>query len=95
MASKYYGDMCFSDGEYEKDGQKKKTWAKFGSVFKDEETGRLSVKSCLFSKEGRWFNIFEKKPKPQQQNQEKTYTQPGNEYKGQEPPPPSDGDEPF
>lgn len=44
MASKYYGDLVFSTGEYEKDGETKKRWAKAGAVFRDDETGSMSVK---------------------------------------------------
>lgn len=45
MASKYYGDLIFSTREYEdKDGNKKKAWSKAGAVFKDDETGRMSIK---------------------------------------------------
>jgi hypothetical protein len=44
MASKYYGDLVFSTGEYEKDGETKKRWSKAGAVFRDDETGNMSVK---------------------------------------------------
>lgn len=44
MASKYYGDLVFSTGEYEKDGETKKRWSKAGAVFRDDETGSISIK---------------------------------------------------
>lgn len=44
MASKYYGDLVFSTGEYEKDGETKKRWSKAGAVFRDDETGNISIK---------------------------------------------------
>ena len=44
MASKYYGDLVFSTGEYEKDGETKKRWSKAGAVFRDSETGSISIK---------------------------------------------------
>lgn len=44
MSSKYYGDLVFSTGEYEKDGETKKRWSKAGAVFRDDETGSMSVK---------------------------------------------------
>ena len=44
MASKYIGAVCFSSGEYEVNGEKKKRWSKAAAAFKDEETGRVSFK---------------------------------------------------
>lgn len=42
--SKYIGDLCYSTGEYEKDGEKKKRWSKAAAVFKNEETGSVTYK---------------------------------------------------
>lgn len=43
MANKYIGDICFSNGEYEKDGEKKKRWVKAGPAF-ENENGDISFK---------------------------------------------------
>jgi hypothetical protein len=42
--SKYIGDLCFSTGEYEKDGTTKKRWAKAAAAFKDTESGSVTFK---------------------------------------------------
>jgi len=103
--AKYYGDACISDGEYEKDGEKKKSWMKVGTVVQ-QDSGSLSVHLPLF---GKWINIFPKQQGQQQgqsqgnKNQESTYTQPGSsgDFQGnaqmgqQEPPPHSDNELPF
>ncbi|NCU40898.1 hypothetical protein EOL73_04030 [Candidatus Saccharibacteria bacterium] len=62
MASKYYGDLVFSTGEYEMNGQKKKRWSKSGTVFEDPETGRLSIKfeAIPAGEWSGWMRIFEK-----------------------------------
>ena len=44
MAGRYYGDLIFSTGEYEQDGKTKKRWSKAGAVFKDHETGNMTIK---------------------------------------------------
>ncbi len=41
--NKYIGDVCFSNGEYEKDGQKKKRWVKAGPAFESED-GKIFFK---------------------------------------------------
>lgn len=68
MSSKYIGDLCFSTGEYEKDGEKKKRWSKAGAVFKNEETGAMSVKFEALPAGPDWSGwmrlFFDKKDKP-------------------------------
>jgi len=60
MASKYYGDLVFSNGEYTKDGETKKRWSKAGAVFKDSETGNLSIKfeAMPVGEWSGWMKIF-------------------------------------
>jgi len=60
MASKYYGDLVFSTGEYEKDGEKKKPWSKAGAVFKDSETGNISIKfeAMPVGEWSGWMKVF-------------------------------------
>lgn len=41
---KYIGDLCFSSGEYEKDGETKKRWTKAAAVFQEVETGNQTYK---------------------------------------------------
>lgn len=63
MASKYFGDLVFSTGEYEKDGKTKKRWSKAGAVFKDDETGNISIKfeAMPVGEWSGWMKIFENK----------------------------------
>lgn len=59
---KYYGDLVFSTGEYEKDGEKRKRWSKAGAVFQGDD-GRLSIKfeAMPVGDWSGWMNIFEKR----------------------------------
>lgn len=60
MSSKYYGDLVFSTGEYEKDGETKKRWSKAGAVFQDSETGNMSIKfeAMPVGEWSGWMKIF-------------------------------------
>lgn len=64
MASKYYGDLVFSTGEYQNDaGETKKRWSKAGAVFRDDKDGRLSIKFEAMPtgiEWSGWMNIFTK-----------------------------------
>ena len=68
---KYYGDLVFSTGEYEKDGEKKKRWSKAGAVFQGDD-GRLSIKfeAMPVGDWSGWMNIFEKRDESNQSKQE-------------------------
>lgn len=68
---KYYGDLVFSTGEYEKDGEKKKRWSKAGAVFQRDD-GRMSIKfeAMPVGEWSGWMNIFEKRDEPKQPKQE-------------------------
>lgn len=69
MSSKYIGDLCFSTGEYEKDGEKRKRWAKAAAAFKDEESGRVSFKFEAFpaAEWSGWMSLFPAKNKDNNQ----------------------------
>ena len=73
MAFKYQGDLVFSTGEYEKDGETKKRWSKAGAVFQDSETGNMSIKfeAMPVGEWSGWMKIFKNdrndKPMPQAQ----------------------------
>lgn len=73
MASKYIGDLCFSTGEYEVQGETKKRWTKAAAAFKDEETGRVSFKFEAMPQGvewSGWMNLFlDKKDKGPSSNQ--------------------------
>ena len=60
MAFKYHGDLVFSTGEYEKDGETKKRWSKAGAVFQDSETGNMSIKfeAMPVGEWSGWMKIF-------------------------------------
>lgn len=68
---KYYGDLVFSTGEYEKDGEKRKRWSKAGAVFQDDD-GRMSIKfeAMPVGEWSGWMNIFEKRDESKQPKQE-------------------------
>ena len=68
---KYYGDLVFSTGEYEKDGEKKKRWSKAGAVFQRDD-GRMSIKfeAMPVGDWSGWMNIFEKHDESNQSKQE-------------------------
>ena len=60
MASKYYGDLCYSNGEYtDNEGQTRKRWNKAGAVFQQDD-GRLSIKfeAMPVGEWSGWMNIF-------------------------------------
>ena len=69
--AKYYGDLCFSNGEYQdKEGNTKKRWNKAGAVFQYEDGGMvIKLESVpLKSDDGVWLRIFEKQNDNQSKN---------------------------
>lgn len=71
MANKYVGDLCFSNGEYELNGETKKRWTKAAVIFENQETGRRSYKFECFPA-GEWSGFmseFPPKNKPITHNQ--------------------------
>lgn len=75
MANKYIGDLMFSTGEYEVNGEKKKRWTKAGAAFQDPETHRISIKFEAFPAGPDWSGFMtimpprDKEPKPMTQAQ--------------------------
>lgn len=87
MSMKYYGDVCSTTGEYEKDGQTKKRSVKIGAAFQDDQTGRISIKlealpMCKVDDKGypcAWLSIFQndnQQTQPTQQASQPSYTPP-------------------
>lgn len=71
MSSSYYGDAVVSTGEYidNNSGQTKKRWTKVGAMFRDTESGNISIKFDVLPmpKNGEcWVKIFKKDEQPQQ-----------------------------
>lgn len=71
MSSSYYGDAVVSTGEYQdQQGQTKKRWTKVGAMFRDTESGNISIKFDVLPmpKDGEcWVKIFKKDDQPTQQ----------------------------
>ena len=77
MASKYYGDLCYSNGEYtDNEGQTRKRWNKAGAVFQQDD-GRLSIKfeAMPVGEWSGWMNIFQNGNSSGKPNSSKPMTQ--------------------
>ena len=59
-------DVAFGE-PYEKDGEDKKSWHNIGTLFVDDEDGRMSIKLHSMPAPGvgfnGWLSVFEQKPR--------------------------------